>query len=209
MFFRRTSRFLVTTALAGVLALGPAFGASLTDALITAYQTSPLLESSRASLRSLDENVAQVRSQKRPQVDASISADTQTNVIEALDERVDSLQAALNASLLIFDNGLKQGWSRVIELDPVNERIVSELGTPNRSEFFSRVMGAAQGLPNGNVLITTSAGGQGLELTAAGLPAWIFMGTHRTDDGYRVKIPRMTRISTAETDALLDRMQRP
>lgn len=114
-----------------------------------------------------------------------------------------------NGNLLIFDNGLKQGWSRVIELDPVNERIVSELGPPNRSEFFSRVMGAAQGLPNGNVLITNSAGGQGLELTAAGLPAWIFMGTHRTDDGYRVKIPRMTRISPAETDALLDRMQRP
>jgi len=105
MLFRRTSRFLVTTALAGVLALGPAFGASLTDALITAYQTSPLLESSRASLRSLDENVAQARSQKRPQVDASIGADTRTNVIEALDSRVDSLQAALNASLLIFDNG--------------------------------------------------------------------------------------------------------
>jgi len=105
MFFRRTSRFLVTTAVAGFLALGPAFGASLTDALITAYQTSPLLESSRASLRSLDENVAQARSQKRPQVDASISADTQSNVIEALDSRVDNLQAALNASLLIFDNG--------------------------------------------------------------------------------------------------------
>ena len=113
-----------------------------------------------------------------------------------------------NGNLLIFDNGLEQRWSRVIELDPVNERIVNELGPPNRSEFFSRVMGAAQGLPNGNVLITNSAGGQGLELTLAGLPAWVFMGTHRTDDGYRIKIPRMTRISTAETQAILDRMQR-
>jgi outer membrane protein len=96
---------MVTTALAGVLALGPAYGATLTDALITAYQTSPLLESSRASLRSLDENVAQARSQKRPQVDASIGADTRSNVIEALDSTVDSLQAALNASLLLYDNG--------------------------------------------------------------------------------------------------------
>ncbi|RLE26962.1 MAG: hypothetical protein DRJ65_04225 [Acidobacteria bacterium] len=113
-----------------------------------------------------------------------------------------------NGNLLIFDNGLEQRWSRVIELDPVNERIVNELGPPNRSEFFSRVMGAAQGLPNGNVLITNSAGGQGLELTATGLPAWVFMGTHRTDDGYRIKIPRMTRISTAKTKALLDHMQR-
>ena len=87
MVLRRASRFLLSTALAGVLSLGPAFGASLTDALITAYQTSPLLESSRASLRSLDENVAQARSQKRPQVDASIGADTRSNVIEALDSR--------------------------------------------------------------------------------------------------------------------------
>ncbi len=105
MVLRRASRFLLSTALAGVLSLGPAFGASLTDALITAYQTSPLLESSRASLRSLDENVAQARSQKRPQVDASIGADTRSNVIEALDSRVDSIQAAVGASLLIYDHG--------------------------------------------------------------------------------------------------------
>lgn len=111
-----------------------------------------------------------------------------------------------NGNLLIFDNGLEQGWSRVIELNPVTKRIINELGPPDRRQFFSRVMGAAQGLSNGNVLITNSAGGQGLELTPSGLPAWVFMGTHSTDDGYRIKIPRMTRIPEAETRALLDRM---
>ena len=114
-----------------------------------------------------------------------------------------------NGNLLIFDNGLEQRWSRVIELDPVTGRIINELRPPDRSQFFSRVMGAAQGLPNGNVLITNSAGGQGLELTPSGLPAWVFMGTHRTDDGYRIKIPRMTRIPEPETRTLLNRMKEP
>lgn len=105
MVLRPVARFMLSTALAGVIALGPAFGATLTDAFITAYQTSPLLESSRASLRSLDENVAQARAQRRPQVDASISGSSQSNDLGALDDAVNNLQAAVEASLLLYDSG--------------------------------------------------------------------------------------------------------
>ncbi len=49
--------------------------------------------------------MAQARAQKRPQVDASVRANTQSNVIEALDQQVNVLQAAVNASLLVYDNG--------------------------------------------------------------------------------------------------------
>ncbi|MBC7255981.1 MAG: aryl-sulfate sulfotransferase [Chloroflexi bacterium] len=58
-----------------------------------------------------------------------------------------------NGNILIFDNGTSRGWSRVIELDPVENRIVWEYtGTP-RESFFSPAISGAQRLPNGNTLI--------------------------------------------------------
>ncbi len=104
---RRLRKFLLSSAMAGALALASpqAFAETLTDALIVAYQTSPLLEASRASLRGLDEQVPQAQSARRPQTDVGISAQTDSNVIEAFDDQVNRLQAALNASLLVFDNG--------------------------------------------------------------------------------------------------------
>ncbi len=83
---------------------GLASADSLADALVKAYQTSPLLESNRAALRGVDERVPQARSQRRPQVDASIGASSGTQV-EDYENTLDSAQAALNASLLLFDNG--------------------------------------------------------------------------------------------------------
>ena len=93
--------------LAAVLAAGSAgslSAESLADALVKAYQTSPLLESSRAALRSLDESVPQARADKRPQVGASVDASSGIEV-EDIEEKISSIQAALNASLLVYDHG--------------------------------------------------------------------------------------------------------
>jgi outer membrane protein len=76
---------------------------TLTDALIKAYQTSPLLDSSRASLRALDENVPQARAARRPQVSATGTAQGQTDVEEFPFDN--AAAAALETSLLLFDNG--------------------------------------------------------------------------------------------------------
>lgn len=69
-------------ALALALAVGAAApqglkAETLTDALISAYQTSPQLDAGRAALRSLDESVPQARAQRRPQVSAALSAATE------------------------------------------------------------------------------------------------------------------------------------
>ncbi len=77
---------------------------TLTDALIKAYQTSPLLNSSQAALRALDENVPQARANRRPQVEAFASGNTGTTA-EALNERIDNATAALDATLLLYDSG--------------------------------------------------------------------------------------------------------
>jgi outer membrane protein len=82
----------------------PLWADTLTDALIKAYQTSPLLQSNRAALRSLDETVPQARADRRPQVSAAIGADAQANV-ESFDDHLDTLRAGLNASLLLLDSG--------------------------------------------------------------------------------------------------------
>ena len=98
---------LLTTALAAALALnGGAAGAeSLADALIKAYQTSPLLESNRAALRGLDESVPQARADKRPQVDLGASLSSVTTAEDFKEDQLNQAQAALSASLLLFDNG--------------------------------------------------------------------------------------------------------
>lgn len=98
-------RFLLSSAMALVMTLAsPAGAETLADALVTAYQTSPLLAANRAALRSLDESIPQARANRRPQLDVSVGGSSSAEV-EDVDEPIHQLQAALNASLLLFDNG--------------------------------------------------------------------------------------------------------
>jgi len=104
--------------------------------------------------------------------------------------------------VLVFDNGLSRGWSRVLDFDPLApERLVQF--SPGPTKFFSRVMGSCQRLPNGNTLIVHSEGGAAFELTPQGAPAWIYEGTQQTPDGHRVKLIRARRIPAGIVDAML------
>ncbi len=70
-----------------------------------------------------------------------------------------------NGHILLFDNGTLRGWSRVIELDPVEEELVwTYTGTP-RDSFFSPYISGAQLLPYGNILICEGLRGRLLEVT--------------------------------------------
>ena len=77
---------------------------SLADALVKAYQTSPVLQSNRAALRSQNEAVPQARGNLRPQVDLNLQANTQST-IEDIADQLNQTQAALNVTLTLFDNG--------------------------------------------------------------------------------------------------------
>ena len=102
MTYRGLARLLIASALvAGWMV--PASAETLTDALIKAYQTSPLIDSNRASLRGLDENIAQARAGRRPQVSGVGQAQVETDVSEFPFDNLYS--AGLQASLLLFDNG--------------------------------------------------------------------------------------------------------
>ena len=64
-----------------------------------------------------------------------------------------------NGNLLVFDNGTERGYSRVIELNPLRERIVWEYSDRDSPapRFYSAYTSGSQPLPNGNVFICQSS----------------------------------------------------
>ena len=77
-----------------------------------------------------------------------------------------------NGHVLIFDNGLKRKWSRVIEVDPATNEIVWSYTAPNKGDFFTLSRGSNQRLPNGNTLITSSEQAAVFEVTPEGEVVW-------------------------------------
>jgi hypothetical protein len=116
--------------------------------------------------------------------------------------------------ILIFDNGTRRGWSRVIELDPFTEEIVWEYRGDPPESFFSPAISGAQRLPNGNTLICEGGpghhtfGGVGrlFEVTREGEIVWEFRTPYRGfihgREGY--SIYRANRYSADYCRALLE-----
>jgi outer membrane protein assembly factor BamB len=107
-----------------------------------------------------------------------------------------------SGNILIFDNGTRRKYSRVIELNPLTEEIEWQyVGDPPGS-FFTPEKGSCQRLPNGNTLICEGDMGRCFEVTASGEIVWewynpAFMGRHR------VQIYRMTRLAPDLVEPLL------
>jgi hypothetical protein len=101
-----------------------------------------------------------------------------------------------NGNILVFDNGLSRGWSRVLEVDPLDPTSGSQYASRG-NPAFSRVMGDCQRLPNGNTLFVHSEGGSAVELNAKGRPVWSYEATHSTPTGHRAKISRLRRLPPA------------
>jgi hypothetical protein len=110
-----------------------------------------------------------------------------------------------NGHMLIFDNGLERGWSRVIELDPVKREIVWHYGDDGPDAFYSVGRGSAQKLPNGDVLIANSNEGEAFEVTHDGRVVWRFYDPTIDDEGHRQVIVRMVRYPPERIEPLLAR----
>jgi len=98
-----------------------------------------------------------------------------------------------NGNILVFDNGLTRGWSRVLEVDPLHPTGARQFASKG-AKVFSRVMGDCQRLPNGNTLFVHSEGGAALELAPTGRPVWRYEATRSTPSGHRAKIARLHRL---------------
>jgi hypothetical protein len=84
-----------------------------------------------------------------------------------------------NGHILIFDNGVKRQYSRIVELDPVTEKIIWEYAPGSPEEFYSHGRGSSQRLPNGNTLICESDKGRAFELDPAGEMVWVWINPVR------------------------------
>jgi len=105
-----------------------------------------------------------------------------------------------NGNILVFDNGAFRKYSRVLELNPESGKIIWEYKATPPGSFFSRTMGSAQRLPNGNTLITEGEKGHVFEITFDGKIVWEFynpelkLRSTKESDYERGTIYRMIRL---------------
>lgn len=110
-----------------------------------------------------------------------------------------------NGNILVFDNGIREQRSRVLEIDPLEERIVWRYEPAGALRFFTLTKGSCQRLPNGNTLIANSDSGEAFEVTPQGRRVWRFLCPHRDAAGRRATIVRMKRFDREMIEALIRR----
>jgi hypothetical protein len=91
-----------------------------------------------------------------------------------------------NGNVLVFDNGLARGWSRVVEL-------------------FSSGQGSSQRLANGNTLIANSLSGHAFEVTPEGEHVWDYLVPFFDEREHRATMYRIRRYEPERVEALLQK----
>jgi hypothetical protein len=107
-----------------------------------------------------------------------------------------------DGNILVFDNGVRREYSRVIEVNPTTRTIEWEyLGDPPES-FYSYTRGSAQRLPNGNTLVSEGDRARAFEVTRDGEIVWRWINP-RTRGKRRAQVYRMMRLEPEIVDTLL------
>lgn len=100
--------------------------------------------------------------------------------------------------LLVFDNrGAGGRRSRVLEVDPLTQEVLWSWDG-GEEKLFSPVLGAAQGLANGNVLVVDSVGGRVFEVARDGDVVWEYRNPHTIEDEGRVKVATLPHVERLE-----------
>ena len=107
-----------------------------------------------------------------------------------------------SGNILMLDNGLKQGRSRAVEMNPLTGEIVWEFEAPNPGDFFTPGKGSAQRLANGNTLIGNADSGEVFEVTSEGDVVWRYLAPERDAKGRRATIVRARRFDNEVIEAL-------
>jgi hypothetical protein len=77
-----------------------------------------------------------------------------------------------NGNILVFDNGTKRKYTRILELNPVTLKIEWEYKADPPESFFTPEKGSAHRFPNGNTLICEGDMGRAFEITREGEIVW-------------------------------------
>ena len=115
-----------------------------------------------------------------------------------------------DGNVLLFDNGDEhRRRSRILKVDPRQDRVVWQWSAPHPEDFYSRGQGTAQALPNGDVLVADSAAGEAFELAPDGTVVWRWLCSYRNEKGQRAAI-RIKRYDPALVDAIIAKLgERP
>lgn len=108
-----------------------------------------------------------------------------------------------NGNILLFDNGLNRGWSRIIELNPISKKIVWSYQAQQQKDFHTADRGSNQRLPNGNTLITESDKGHAFEVTRDGRIAWEYLNPFKNSKAERATIVRLYRYETGVIENII------
>jgi len=116
-----------------------------------------------------------------------------------------------NGNILVYDNGkhiaeTARKYTRILEINPITEKIVWEYGT--NKEFYSPSRGSNNRLSNGNTLIADSDNGRLFEVTKEGELVWEFLNTDKTQKGNRMALYRTVPYSKELVESLLDKFGR-
>ncbi|MFC9660055.1 arylsulfotransferase family protein [Nocardia sp. NPDC127606] len=109
--------------------------------------------------------------------------------------------------LLVFDNGQRRGYSRVLEVDPVNHAIGwQHLAVPPR-KLFCALAGGAEPVANGNIVISDAQAGQAFEVTRDGHTTWAVRTL--TVAGERAQFYRMAAVTAEVAASVVGRPDSP
>ncbi len=112
------------------------------------------------------------------------------------------VSALENGNLLLFDNGthcigIAASYSRVLEIDPNNGKMMWEHKARPWQGMYSAFMSSCQRLPGGNTLICEAMEGKIWEVNADGQVAWEFVNPadpiHHSHYGKNRYIPKALR----------------
>lgn len=91
-----------------------------------------------------------------------------------------------NGHILMFENHYKDNQSRIIELDPLTDKVIWEYVGDAEHPFYTKTIGTNQRLPNNNTLITESDNGRAFEVTPDGKIVWEFYNPQRTGENHEL-----------------------
>lgn len=80
-----------------------------------------------------------------------------------------------NGNMLVFDNGVFRGQSRVLEFDPVTRK---KTWFFTSEDFYTKCCGLQQRLANGNTFIVETYSGRAFEVTREGKIVWLWINPH-------------------------------
>ncbi len=94
-----------------------------------------------------------------------------------------------SGNLLIFDNGMRRKWSRVLEIDPREDGAIRwEYKGSDEDPFFSSMRGLAQLLEDEHILVTDSQTGRVIEIQRDGEILWEFWSPYVLKSG-KLRVP--------------------